>query len=210
MAYNAYHPTRMNSGASSRAVAPTVSWQQGTIPTSIIAADPFYGHERTAKSCAAFILRAFSCLDYPLSSMIPAPALDTATSLSPPVSLAEFIGHIIHRTRLSESVTLSAIALLARFKTRFPHAKAKVDQYRGLGTGHRLFLSAFMIASKTIEDNNYSQESWRIVSHYQFSAHDISEMEREMLYYLQWVVNVPVAELGATKDMLRNIYGNAE
>ena len=72
---------------------------------------------------------------------------------SPP--LANFIAYAVHRTRLHSSVTFAALYLLQRLKARFPTAQGS--------SGHRLFISAFMIASKVICDDTYSNKSWSIV-----------------------------------------------
>ncbi|KDQ09976.1 hypothetical protein BOTBODRAFT_178534 [Botryobasidium botryosum FD-172 SS1] len=56
---------------------------------------------------------------------------------------------------------------------------------------HRLFISAFMIASKIICDDTYSNKSWCVVGQGMFSLREINQMEREMCAYLEWVLTVP-------------------
>ena len=68
-----------------------------------------------------------------------------------------------HRTRLHSSVTFAALYLLQRLKARFPAARGS--------SGHRLFISAFMIASKVICDDTYSNKSWSILT-----IHDNSDL----------------------------------
>jgi hypothetical protein len=81
--------------------------------------------------------------------------------------------------------------LLQRLKTRFPAARGS--------SGHRLFISAFMIASKIICDDTYSNQSWGIVAQKMFALKEINQMEREMCGYLEWNLNVgpEVAEFEA-------------
>ena len=74
---------------------------------------------------------ACSCPDQPPPSSSP----------TPPPSLAHFIAYALHHTRLTSSVTVAAPYLLRRLKTRFIAARGS--------SGHRLFISAFMIASKS-------------------------------------------------------------
>ena len=64
---------------------------------------------------------------------------------------ATFIAYALHRTRLHPSVTFAALYLLQRLKSCFPATKGP--------SGHRLFLSAFMLASKIICDDTYSNKS---------------------------------------------------
>ncbi|KAF6760398.1 hypothetical protein DFP72DRAFT_757134, partial [Ephemerocybe angulata] len=57
-------------------------------------------------------------------------------------------------------------------------------------SGHRLFISAFMIASKVICDDTYSNKSWGIVAQGMFSLREVNQMEREMCNYLDWELTV--------------------
>jgi hypothetical protein len=79
-------------------------------------------------------------------------------------------------------VTFAALYLLQRLKARFPAAKGS--------SGHRLFISAFMLASKIICDDTYSNKSWCIVGQGMFALREINQMEREMCSYLEWQLNV--------------------
>jgi len=51
-----------------------------------------------------------------------------------------------------------------------------------------LFISAFMIASKVIFDNIYSNKSWSIIGRGMLQLRDVNRMEREMCQYLDWDV----------------------
>ncbi|TBU52935.1 hypothetical protein BD310DRAFT_187570 [Dichomitus squalens] len=136
--------------------------------------DPYYGHEETAKLCARFVTHLFACPDLP--------PLSTAVPPAPSPPLANFIAYALHRTRLHSSVTFAALYLLQRLKARFPAARGS--------SGHRLFISAFMIASKVICDDTYSNKSWSIVGQGMFALREINQMEREMCSYLEWQLNI--------------------
>ena len=101
--------------------------------------------------------------------------------------LDHFIAYALHRTRLPASVTFAALYLLQRLKARFPAAKGS--------SGHRLFISAFMLASKIICDDTYSNKSWCIVGQGMFALREINQMEREMCSYLEWQLNVDPSTL---------------
>ncbi|EPT02571.1 hypothetical protein FOMPIDRAFT_1047913 [Fomitopsis schrenkii] len=136
--------------------------------------DPYYGHEETAKLCSRFVTHLFACPDLP--------PLSTANPPAPSPPLALFIAYALHRTRLHTSVTFAALYLLQRLKARFPAARGS--------SGHRLFISAFMIASKVICDDTYSNKSWSIVGQAMFALREINQMEREMCSYLEWQLNI--------------------
>ncbi|KAI1791231.1 hypothetical protein LXA43DRAFT_1074419 [Ganoderma leucocontextum] len=131
-------------------------------------------HEETAKLCARFVTHLFACPDLP--------PLSTAVPPAPSPPLANFIAYALHRTRLHSSVTFAALYLLQRLKARFPAARGS--------SGHRLFISAFMIASKVIWDDTYANKSWSIVGQGMFPLREINQMEREMCSYLEWQVNI--------------------
>ncbi|KAH8835553.1 hypothetical protein DL96DRAFT_64634 [Flagelloscypha sp. PMI_526] len=132
--------------------------------------DAFYGHEKIATLCARFITALFQC---PLSPQgMPSRQLQ----------LPYFIAYAVHRTRLHPCVTYAALVLMQRLKARFPTAKGS--------SGHRLFISAFMIASKVICDDTYSNRSWSIVAQGLFSLREMNQMERELCSYLDWELTV--------------------
>ncbi|KDQ13592.1 hypothetical protein BOTBODRAFT_33598, partial [Botryobasidium botryosum FD-172 SS1] len=153
--------------------------------------DAYYGHEEPAKLASAFITNLFACPELPPPS--------SANPSSPSPTLAQFIAYSLHRTRLHSSVTFAALFLLNRLKGRFPAARGS--------SGHRLFISAFMIASKIICDDTYSNKSWCVVGQGMFSLREINQMEREMCAYLEWVLTVPKEELEVFEAELKKEYG---
>jgi hypothetical protein len=80
--------------------------------------------------------------------------------------------------RLRASVNYTALVLLHRLKMRFPAA-------RGSSRRHH-FLSAFMIASKVVCDDTYSNKSRAVISRDLFALCEANQMEREMCAYLEW------------------------
>ncbi|TDL16318.1 hypothetical protein BD410DRAFT_889897 [Rickenella mellea] len=106
----------------------------------------------------------------------------------PPTCSGPFFPYALHQTRLHTMSHLLAVALLKRLKTRFPDA---------LSSGHRLFLSVFVIASKVLYpcDDRYSNENWALVGQGMFALMEINQMEREMCAYLEWLLNVPSEDL---------------
>ena len=103
-------------------------------PTKAAAAppQPLPSHENTAKLCSRFVTHLFACPEYP------------PTSSGSNTKLPYFIAYALHRKRLHSRVTFAALVLLQRLKAKFPTARGS--------SGHRLFISAFMIASKVICD----------------------------------------------------------
>lgn len=152
-------------------------------------ADPFYGHEVTARLCARFITHLYACPEYPPSSTVSQ------------AKLPYFIAYALHRTKLHSSVTFAALVLLQRLKARFPTARGS--------SGHRLFISAFMIASKVICDDTYSNKSWAIVAQGMFTLREINQMEREMCSYLDWELTVDNPILQNFEAMVTHDFSSA-
>ncbi|KIJ15514.1 hypothetical protein PAXINDRAFT_77274 [Paxillus involutus ATCC 200175] len=174
--HNASHPRMASYPQPSASTKPP-----STQPTS--RQDPFYGHEQASKLCARFITHLFACPEYP-------PPSSGST-----VKLPQFIAYALHRTKLHASVTFAALVLLQRLKARFPTARGS--------SGHRLFVSAFMLASKVICDDTYSNKSWSIVAQGMFQLREINQMEREMCQYLEWELNVDPVTLHEFEEMIR-------
>jgi hypothetical protein len=116
--------------------------------------DPFYGHEYITRLCARFIRDLFACPEY-----LPAPFANHTHAQS--TKLPYFIAYALHRTKLHQSVKFPALVLLQRPNAWFPAAHGS--------SGHRLFISAFKIASKVMCDDTYSNKSWGIVAQGMFS-----------------------------------------
>jgi Cyclin, N-terminal domain len=96
-------------------------------------------------------------------------------------------------------VVFTALFLLARLKERFPAARGS--------SGHRLFISAFMIASKVICDDTYSNKSWCIVGQNLYTLKEVNQMEREMCSYLEWLLHVEAPELETFTQRVKKEYG---
>ncbi|KAK8864404.1 hypothetical protein IAR55_001652 [Kwoniella newhampshirensis] len=187
----AYRSNSASPSSSSRKAAKasaTASAPSSRAPTRS-SQDPYYGHEETAVMAARFITHLFQC-----------PNIPTATSPGAPTpSLAHFVAYALHRTRLPSIVTFAALLLLQRLKKRYPAARGS--------SGHRLFISAFMIASKVICDDTYSNQSWGIVAQKMFALKEINQMEREMCGYLEWNLNVSGPEVIEFEAKIRAEHG---
>lgn len=69
---------------------------------------------------------------------------------------------------LTTRLSFAALVLLQRLKAHFPTAQGSL--------GRRLFASAFMLFSKVIYDNTYSNKLWSIVAQGMFQLKEINQM----------------------------------
>ncbi|KAJ4482204.1 hypothetical protein J3R30DRAFT_3699623 [Lentinula aciculospora] len=162
------HSTHLHSSAT-QPEAMVTSSKQATIPPPV-QSKTFYGQEAISRLCARFITHLFGCPERPPNQS------------GWHVELPYYIAYAIYRTKLPECVVFSALALLQRLKSRFPSAKGS--------SGHRLFISVFMIASKVMCDDTYSNKSWSVVAQGMFTVREVNQMEREMCGYLDWELTV--------------------
>ncbi|WVN88237.1 uncharacterized protein L203_103438 [Cryptococcus depauperatus CBS 7841] len=121
---------------------------------------------------------------------VKASATASASSSRPPTRSSDpYYGH-------EETAVMAA---RFRLKRRYPAARGS--------SGHRLFISAFMIASKVICDDTYSNQSWGIVAQKMFALKEVNQMEREMCGYLEWNLNFTEREMLAFEAALRAEHG---
>ncbi|KAG2064096.1 hypothetical protein BDR04DRAFT_1036176, partial [Suillus decipiens] len=100
--------------------------------------------EHVSRLCMQFITHLFACSEYPPSSS------------NSQAKLPHFIAYALHCTKLHTLVTFAALVLLQRLKVCFPTAQGSLD--------HCLFILAFMLMSKAICDDTYSNKSWSIIA----------------------------------------------
>ncbi|KLO05488.1 hypothetical protein SCHPADRAFT_808302, partial [Schizopora paradoxa] len=150
----------------------------------------YYGHEKAANICARFVAFTFGCPE-----ILPPPPQQQSSSSGTPAPTPS----APNRSRLPPSVTYTALALLHCLKMRFAHAPGS--------SGHQLFLSAFMLASKVVCNDTYSNKSWAVVGQGMFALREINQMEREMCGYLEWQLNVPKEDLEAFEREVRRVFG---
>lgn len=112
--------------------------------------------------------------------------------------LSHFIAYALHRTKLDPCVTFAALVLLQRLKARYPFATGS--------SGHRLFISTYMLASKVICEDSFANKSWCIVAGGMFQLREINQMEREMIQWLDWELNVESGALKELEDMVRKYF----
>ncbi len=125
------------------------------------------------------IIALFACPTVPKS----AARIDHGSDLD----LSQFVMVLIHRTQLPGTVAAGALLLLERIKRRHPRSRAS--------SGHRLFISAFMVASKILSDHTYSNETWVSAAGNMFQLKEINQMEREFCGHLSWSLALNIEDI---------------
>ena len=147
--------------------------------------DRYYGHRQISEAIERMIMALFSCTQDSMAAAVESPSSQTRHA----PRLSYFVAYALYRTRLPMAVVYFALLLLKRLKTQYPVARGS--------SGHRLFISSFMLACKMLCDDAYNNKSWVIVSQSLFSLHEVNQMERELFMYLDLDLRVSSEELSA-------------
>ncbi|KEF61730.1 uncharacterized protein A1O9_03300 [Exophiala aquamarina CBS 119918] len=113
--------------------------------------------------------------------------------------LKVFIQETLKRSRASYSTLQVALFYLVLLKARLPagvleqnrnsHGESRERECRALQCGRRMFLSALMLASKYLQDRNYSARAWSKISG--LRSNEINENERDYLYLIDYSLHIP-------------------
>ena len=173
-------PTHGTERPSQTHLSPTSARVPASSSQPVVAQDRYYGHRAFAQVAERYVIAHFACAS---DSMATTP--DASSGGAP--RLAYFIAYALYRTRLPMLISYHALLLLKRLKTRYPVARGS--------SGHRLFISAFMLAAKMVCDDAYNNKSWTIVCQGLFSQREVNQMERELLGYLDLHINATPEEI---------------
>lgn len=178
--------------------APHLEAQAMRIPKSVsdqaMQEDRYYGHRQVSEAIERMIMALFSCSHDSMAATMDVQKTSKGTA----PRLSHFVAYALYRTRLPMAVVYFALLLLKRLKTQYPVARGS--------SGHRLFISAFMLASKMLCDDAYNNKSWVIVSQNLFSLHEVNQMERELFMYLDLDLRASPEELASFASELE-MYG---
>ncbi len=93
-----------------------------------------------------------------LIALFACPSFPTADArIAAELNVSEFVALVLLRTQLPCLVALGAFLLLERIKRRHPLSTSS--------SGDRLFISAFMVASKVISNHVLSNGTWAHAGH---------------------------------------------
>ncbi|CAK7268238.1 PHO85 cyclin-5 [Sporothrix epigloea] len=132
---------------------------------------------------------------WPLSSVVGrGEGTDSSCNSSYLLPLRTFIQETLRRSRASYSTLQVALYYLLLIKPRLPCRnfttnKNKNDNAcRALQCGRRMFLAALILASKYLQDRNYSSRAWSKISG--LSTAEINQNESVFLHAISWRLHV--------------------
>ncbi|KAJ2144139.1 hypothetical protein IW136_001449 [Coemansia sp. RSA 678] len=108
-----------------------------------------------------------------------------------------FCCELLRSTQIAVPIVMLALLYVHKFKLRFPGLSG------GCGSEYRMFVVALMLASKFLEDNTFTTQTWSEVSH--LPARELAIMQREFLVALDHRLHVADTEYNAWIARLQTI-----
>ncbi|OJJ43145.1 hypothetical protein ASPZODRAFT_75160 [Penicilliopsis zonata CBS 506.65] len=132
---------------------------------------------------------------WPLSAV--AMRSDSATGCKGILPLRTFIQETLRRSRTSYSTLQVALYYLIKIKPHVPNQDFTREQRRekplgrAMQCGRRMFLAALILASKYLQDRNYSARAWSKISG--LNTLEINQNELMFLEAIDWRLHMPDA-----------------
>ncbi|KAK7204469.1 hypothetical protein BZA70DRAFT_225221, partial [Myxozyma melibiosi] len=114
------------------------------------------------------------------------PTSDPATQILP---LRTFIEETLRRSRTSYSTLQVALYYLCLLRPHVQDPSKLRGNMGALNCGRRAFLTSLMLASKYLQDKNYSARAWSKISG--LSTAEINANEMAFLVAVEWRIHVP-------------------
>lgn len=115
------------------------------------------------------------------------PEASVASCSSNVLPLETFIKETLRRSKTSYSTLQIALYYLMLAKEK--RCQPPIVTHRVMRCGRRLFLTALILASKYLQDRNYSARAWSKISG--LPLQEINENERQCLSLINWDLHVP-------------------
>lgn len=110
------------------------------------------------------------------------------------ISLRTFVQEVLRRSRTSYSTLQVALYYLILIKPRIPKHDFTMEQSedtqssRAMQCGRRMFLAALILASKYLQDRNFSARAWSKISG--LNTHEINTNEMAFLEAVNWKLHI--------------------
>ncbi|KAL6230496.1 hypothetical protein BDW75DRAFT_244776 [Aspergillus navahoensis] len=131
---------------------------------------------------------------------------DSATGCKGVLPLRTFIQETLRRSRTSYSTLQVALYYLIKIKSHVPSPEQAQDHSRtkpvcrAMQCGRRMFLAALILASKYLQDRNYSARAWSKISG--LNTAEINQNEMMFLEAVDWKLHVTEATFQRWTDIV--------
>ena len=170
------------------AIARSISWTTSSVSTACVVSQ----YESSAESFLQDSATQMVEVIWPLSIV---PCQAEGGNGRGVLPLRTYIEETLRRSRTSYSTLQVALYYLVLIMPQIPKNDFTMEQFadcpasRALMCGRRMFLSALILASKYLQDRNYSAKAWSKMSGLKIS--EINSNERTFLERVSWKLHIP-------------------
>ncbi|KAI3406792.2 PCL2 [Candida oxycetoniae] len=126
-------------------------------------------------------------------SYIPCTTTSTQQIISikkPTISLTNFIKNLIKYSNVQTPTLMATLVYLNKLRNYLPANAVGMETTR-----HRIFLSALIVAAKTLNDSSPLNKHWTKYTDGLLSLDEVNLAERELMSILKWNINIKEHEL---------------
>ncbi len=124
------------------------------------------------------------------------------------LNLKTFVQEVLKRSKTSYSTLQVALYYLILIQSCLPKHDFTMEQledtaaYRAMQCGRRMFLAALILASKYLQDRNFSTRAWGKISG--LRACEINSNEGAFLSAISWRLHVPKGTFDKWENIVMN------
>lgn len=111
-------------------------------------------------------------------------------SVNPPITLTQFIKNLIKYSNVQTPTLMATLVYLNKLRNYLPANAVGMETTR-----HRIFLSALIVAAKSLNDSSPLNKHWTKYTDGLLTLQEVNLAERELISILNWNVNITQDEL---------------
>ncbi|KAI5950018.1 PCL2 [Candida theae] len=111
-------------------------------------------------------------------------------SINPPITLTQFIKNLIKYSNVQTPTLMATLVYLNKLRNYLPANAVGMETTR-----HRIFLSALIVAAKSLNDSSPLNKHWTKYTDGLLTLQEVNLAERELISILNWNVNITQEEL---------------
>ena len=111
-------------------------------------------------------------------------------SINPPITLTQFIKNLIKYSNVQTPTLMATLVYLNKLRNYLPANAVGMETTR-----HRIFLSALIVAAKSLNDSSPLNKHWTKYTDGLLTLQEVNLAERELISILNWNINITQEEL---------------
>ncbi|CAG60933.1 uncharacterized protein GVI51_J06171 [Nakaseomyces glabratus] len=117
------------------------------------------------------------------------------TNSPKPVELSLFVEELVASSKVQASTLMATAVYLDRLSRIIPSNVCGIET-----TKHRMFLGCLILSSKSLDDSSLFNKHWTKYCNGLLTLKEVNSIERELLSYFNWDINIQIEELYNTLE----------